>query len=71
MANTPAPTATPAEVFATPTQILQSQINTMYRRILQLEQTERNCVNGLRDVFDGSHGLNAFIATQEQLQKLR
>ncbi|KAG0317503.1 hypothetical protein BGZ97_005256 [Linnemannia gamsii] len=71
MANTPAPTATPTEVFPTPTQILESQINAMHRRILQLEETEQNCINELGDVFDGTNGQDAFIATQEQLQNLR
>lgn len=61
-------TGTPAEYTATEAQVLQGQINTIYRRIKDLEATEENYVRKLQTEHGGPNGENVLNVTTEQLQ---
>ncbi|KAG0289843.1 hypothetical protein BGZ96_006679 [Linnemannia gamsii] len=61
-------TVIPAEHTASEAQVLQSQINTIYRRIRDLEATEEMYVHKLQTENGGPNGENVLNVTAEQLQ---
>ncbi|KAG0317499.1 hypothetical protein BGZ97_005252 [Linnemannia gamsii] len=61
-------TVIPAEVTASQAQVLQGQINIIYRRIKDLEATEESYVRKLQTGYGDSNGENVVNPTPEQLQ---